>query len=175
MLSRTLSGNLLTVFISGVFLIGCEQNQSNKTSATQTIAQKYETATVLHGTVSDENGYIETGIVIAANSQTSITSSSFKDKHYSIEIPAQTALPITLSYQNENSEQKLRVAVIHPSITKYDINPLTTVIARKATELGGFTDSNLRQAAETVSSMSDHGKATAGAHGNPTQRYGGWH
>jgi hypothetical protein len=167
---------LLLIVITGVFLNGCDSKQPSNSLPSQTIAKKYETATVLHGTVSDENGYIEEGAVIASNSQEAvITTSAFKDKHYSIEIPAQTALPITLSYQNEKGDKKLSVVVIHPSITKYDLNPLTTAIAQKAMELGELTDSNLRQAAETVSSMSDNAKATAGAHGNPTQRYGGWH
>ena len=65
--------------------------------------------------------------------------------------------------------------VIHPTITRYDINPLTTAIAKKAMALGGYTDTNMRQAAESTVSVPDADKTSAGFRGDPTQHYGGWH
>lgn len=176
MLNHKSSLSLLMLVLAGIFLTGCEQNQANKNLPTQTTAKKYEVATSLHGMVSDSKGYAENGTVnVTSLDGKVIASTTLQDsKNYSVEVPANTPLPILLNFSPAQGEKMIAV-VIHASITKYDINPLTTKIAAKASSMGGYTDSNMRQAAETVSSMSDAGKATAGAQGNPTQRYGGWH
>ncbi len=168
---------VLLLLTAAIALTGCEQNQPNKNlPAQQSAVKKYEAATTLHGTVSDSKGYAENGTVNVSNVDGKIIASTTlqNSKNYSVEVPANTPLPVVLSFSPEQGEKMVSV-VVHPSITKYDINPMTTAIAAKAATMGGYTDSNIRQAAETVSSMSDAGKATAGAQGNPTQRYGGWH
>ncbi len=166
----------LLILLSSVFLNGCDSKQPSNSLPAQTTTKQYEKATTLHGAVSDDNGFATHGTVTATHLDGEfISTATLQDsKNYSLEIPANTRLPLLLTFSSADKESFIAV-VIHPSITKYDINPLTTAIAKKAMTLGGYTDTNLRQAAETVSSMSDNAKATAGAHGNPTQRYGGWH
>jgi hypothetical protein len=170
----------LLILLSSVFLNGCDSKQPSNSLPAQTTSKQYEKATTLHGAVSDDNGFATHGTVTATHLDGEVIGSTTlqESKNYSLEIPANTRLPLLLTFSSadkEKAETDFVAVVIHPAITKYDINPLTTAIAKKAMTLGGYTDTNLRQAAETVSSMSDNAKATAGAHGNPTQRYGGWH
>lgn len=179
-IKNTLLRHLLIIFIASSFLQGCEKNQSNNGLPIQNSAKKYENTTTLQGAIRDNEGFVESGTVkVTTVGGTLITSTTLENsKNYRVEIPANTLLPLILSFfpnTAEPSTEKFRVVVIHPSITHYDINPLTTLIAKKAMSLGGYTDTNMRQAAENSSSISDPGKATAGALGNPTQHYGGWH
>ena len=44
--------------------------------------------------------------------------------------------------------EKLITAVVHPTITQYDINPLTTLIAKKAKSMGGYSHANMVRATE---------------------------
>lgn len=176
MLNTTFSRTLLILLIAGGFLSGCEKNQPNKSLPTQTVIKKYQHTTTLHGTVSNNKGFAENGTVkVTSVGGELITSTTLHNsKNYSVEIPADTSLPILLSFVDEAGESFTSV-VIHPSITKYDISPHTTVIAKKAISLGGYTDSNLRQAAESTVSVPDADKTSAGFRGDPTQHYGGWH
>lgn len=166
----------LLLLIVGIFFTGCEQNQPNKSLPTQTTVKKYETATTLHGTVSDSKGYVENGTVNVSTVDGKVIASTAlqNSKSYSVEVPANTPLPIVLSFSPEQGE-KIIAVVIHPAITKYDINPRTMEIAKTAMSLGGYTDTNLRQAAEGAVSVPDRDKTTAGFRGDPTQHYGGWH
>ena len=96
--------------------------------------------------------------------------------HYSVKIPADTVLPIVLTFYPEAADgEKLITAVVHPAITKYDINPLTTSIAKKAQAMGGYTHANMVRAAEGTATVPDANKTTAGFRGDPTTQYGGWH
>lgn len=176
MLKNTLSHTLLMLLIAGSLLNGCEKNQPNNALPSQSAIKKYQTATTLHGTVSDNKGFVENGTVkVTSTGGQLIASTELQNsKNYSVEIPANTPLPVLLSYSTEEGENFMAV-VIHPSITKYDINPLTTAIAKKAMALGGYTDTNLRQAAESTVSVPDADKTSAGFRGDPTQHYGGWH
>ena len=176
MIHNSSSRALLMLLLTGLVLTGCEQNQPNKSLPTQATVKKYEIATTLHGTVSDNKGYLENGMLNVTNVDGKVIASTTlqNSKNYSVEIPANTPLPIVLSFSAEQGEKMIAV-VIHPSITKYDINPRTTEIAKTAMTLGGYTDSNLRQAAEGAVSVPDRDKTSAGFRGDPTQHYGGWH
>lgn len=176
MIQNTVLRPLLTLVLTGIILTGCEQNQPNSSLPAQTITKKYETATTLHGTVSDNKGYLENGTLDVTNVDGKVIASTTlkNSKNYSVEVPANTPLPIVLSFSPAQDEKMIAV-VIHPSITKYDINPRTTEIAKKAMSMGGYTDTNMRQAAEGAVSVPDRDKTTAGFRGDPTQHYGGWH
>ena len=71
--------------------------------------------------------------------------------------------------------EKLITAVVHPTITQYDINPLTTLIAKKAKSMGGYSHANMVRAAEGTVTVPDANKTTEGFRGDPTTQYGGWH
>lgn len=164
------------MLLSGFFLTGCDQKQPSSGVPTQTAVKTYQSATTLHGTVSDDAGYVENGVVNVETVEGKIIASTTlqNSKNYSVEVPANTQLPIVLSYAQKQGE-KIITVVVHPSITKYDLNPRTTSIAKTAMSLGGYTESNLRQAADGVIAAPDRDKTTAGFRGDPTQHYGGWH
>ena len=65
--------------------------------------------------------------------------------------------------------------VVYTSIKKYDINELTTLIAKKAKALGGYTQINMVLAADSTVGIPDANKTTTGFRGDPTKQYGGWH
>jgi len=176
MTNNTFSGTLGLLLITAVFLNGCEQKQPNNGLPSQTAIKTYEKATTLHGTVSDNKGFVEQGTVtVTSVGGELITRTRLQNsKNYTVEIPANTRLPVLLSFSAETGESFMAV-VIHPTITRYDINPLTTAIAKKAMALGGYTDTNMRQAAESTVSVPDADKTSAGFRGDPTQHYGGWH
>jgi hypothetical protein len=69
----------------------------------------------------------------------------------------------------------MTAAIIYPNIKKYDINELSTAIAKKAKVLGGYTHYNMMRAAESTVSVPDANKTTTGFKGDPTKQYGGWH
>lgn len=141
--------------------------------------QVYKTKTTIKGKVSNKAGPIKRGSIIATNlegdeiASTELTNSA----QYLLELPSNTELPIILTFQPKvNSPfSKLTAVAIYSSITKYDINELTTVIAKKAKKLGGYTHSHMIAAAQSTVSMPDANKTTAGFKGDPTKQYGGWH
>ncbi len=69
----------------------------------------------------------------------------------------------------------MMAAVVHTGASKYDINQLSTRIAKQAKAMGGYTHKNLVQAAESTGTVPASNKTTAGFHGDPTTQYGGWH
>ena len=167
----------LMLFVVSGFLTGCDQTNKDKTTTKQAI-KKFEQETILEGLVSNNHGPIKAGTIkVTDNYEELVASTAIKNNgHYSIKIPADTVLPIVLTFFPESADgQKLFTAVIHPSITKYDINPLTTSIAKKAQALGGYTHANMVQAAEGTANVPDANKTTAGFRGDPTTQYGGWH
>jgi hypothetical protein len=93
-----------------------------------------------------------------------------------LEIPAGTALPILLNFTPEapKADKLISVAVL-PNSSRYDINPLTTAIAKQAKALGGYTRRNLSRAAEDKVNVPDANKTSTGFRGDPTSQYGGWH
>jgi hypothetical protein len=104
-----------------------------------------------------------------------ITDAAVDNGHYSVEIPANTVLPILLTFSSELGAEKLVAAVVHDSITKYEINPSSTAIAKAAKAMGGYTHANMIRAAEDTAHVPDANKTTTGWRGDPTTQYGGWH
>ena len=142
--------------------------------------KKYETAVSLQGTVSNNNGTVKAGKIEARSLSGELLAETTLDNsaRYRLEIPAGAVLPVVLSFlPNEASggtEKMLSVAV-QPGIGKYDINPLTTAIAKQAKALGGYTLRNMTQAAEDRVHVPDANKTSSGFRGDPTTHYGGWH
>ena len=168
---------LLLLCLSGFFLTGCEKSNQSTVSIKQDL-KKYEQATTLEGRVSNNHGPIKAGsIKVTDRNEELIASTALQQNgHYSVKIPANTVLPIVLTFYTEAVDgEKLITAVVHPTITKYDINPLTTSIAKKAQAMGGYTHANLVRAAEGTATVPDANKTTAGFRGDPTTQYGGWH
>jgi hypothetical protein len=104
-----------------------------------------------------------------------ITHVDVVDSHFSVEIPANTVLPILLTFSSESSTDKLVAVVIDDMMTLYFINPSTTAIAKAAKEMGGYTRANMTLAAENTVHTPDANKTTTGWRGDPTTQYGGWH
>jgi hypothetical protein len=170
---------LFVLLLGSSWLMGCQQEQSARTPPVVSL-KSYEKATTLQGTLSGGKGFVATGTLKASdgNGQVIATTVLHNNKKYSLDIPAHTPLPLVLTFSPDSSQSKteaLVTVVVHPSITKYDINPLTTQIAKKAQALGGYTAVNLVQAAESTVSVPDADKTSAGFRGDPTTHYGGWH
>jgi hypothetical protein len=173
-MKRTVLFGLVSVIL-GVFIAGCEPGQK-PAKVSQTVVKKYAKATVLEGTVSNDNGVIKVGIVKATDENDHyIAQGAVDNSHYSVEIPANTILPILLKFSSESSTDKYVAAVVHDTITKYEINPLTTAIAAAAKAMGGYTHANMIRAAEAGVHVPDANKTVTGWRGDPTTQYGGWH
>ena len=177
-----IASTLLTVILASLLLTACDNNdKSHKTILSpNTTVRKYDQTVTLYGVVSYKEKSVTSGEITATNEK-GVVFASTKLKNsdrYSIEIPAGTPLPILLTMTPETKQsdsQTLRVAIIDPTLKKYDINLLTTAIAKKASAMGGYTYINLRQAAMDSSSAPDANKTTGGFRGDPTRQYGGWH
>jgi len=168
---------LLLLFTVSSFQTGCEKNKQNTVLVKQDI-KKYEQATTLEGVVSNNHGPIRAGTIKVTDMYEELVASTAlqNNGHYRVRIPMDTVLPIVLTFYPDAADgEKLLTAVVHPSITKYDINPLTTSIAKKALAMGGYTHANLVRAAEGTARVPDANKTTAGFRGDPTKQYGGWH
>ncbi len=170
---------LLLTLIIGLVLSGCNNESSNKQElVSKQAVQKYTKETVLKGRVSNKKGNLHSGEIRATDSNNNFLASAQinKDSHYAITIPANTELPITLTYASDDADQKdLISVVIYATFTKYDINDLTTLIAKKAKSLGGYTHSNMTIAADATVGVPDANKTSTGFRGDPTKQYGGWH
>ncbi|MDD5268243.1 MAG: hypothetical protein PHO08_14120 [Methylococcales bacterium] len=168
---------LLLLLIVSSFLTGCEKS-SQKTTFIKEVVKEYEHATTLEGVVSNNHGPIRAGTIKVTDKYEELIASTAVqyNGHYHIRIPEYTVLPIVLTFYPDSADgEKFITAVVHPEITKYDLNPLTTSIARKAQAMGGYTHANLVRAAEGTARVPDANKTTAGFHGDPTTQYGGWH
>lgn len=167
------------IVLACCLLIACEQTNL-PTTATPQIIKKFTTTTFLEGAVSNDKKTVKSGHIKAVDSKNRLIASSELQPNgrYRIEIPANTELPIVLSHAlepNQAGGETLLAAVVDPSITKYDINPLTTAIAEKARALGGYTRANMVMAAENTVHAPDANKTSTGFRGDPTTQYGGWH
>lgn len=163
---------LLALAIASI-ITACEKNQPH-TVAIQQGAKLFSSATVLQGTVSDKNGTVKTGDVVLSDTQNHVlVSVALQNGQYQLAVPENTALPVILSVSTGTAP--LLTAIVDPTITKYDINPLTTAIAKKAKDLGGYTRANMVVAAESTINAPDANKTSTGFRGDPTTQYGGWH
>ncbi|CAG1020618.1 hypothetical protein DOJK_00471 [Patescibacteria group bacterium] len=156
-------------------LIACEQTQQTTTPISHQASKKYTQTMNLSGIVSNAQGRVKAGLVKVTNENQQIISTAEVNTHgqYEVSIPVNTDLPILLNFEYES--EHLLVVAIDPAISKYDINPLTTKIAQKAKEMGGYTRANLVIAAENTVHVPDANKTTTGFRGDPTTQYGGWH
>jgi len=165
---------LLLAFV----MSGCESHNSTEIHKVEALG-KFDHATVLEGFVSNNKRRLKAGAIKATDSDNRLVAvANLKNTaHYELEIPAGTMLPIVLTFYADIDEgaEKLSVAVVDSDITQYDINPLTTAIAKRAMALGGYTYVNMMRAAEDSVHVPDHNKTSAGFRGDTTQQYGGWH
>ena len=167
----------LLLFMASCFLAGCGKSHQNTASLKQAI-KKYDQVTYLEGVVTNNRGPVRAGTIKVTDMHEELVASTAlrNNGHYTVKIPANTVLPIVLTfYPNEADGERLVTAVVHPEITKYDLNPLSTSIAKKALAMGGYTHANLVRAAEGTATVPDANKTTAGFRGDPTTQYGGWH
>ncbi|MCK5831639.1 MAG: hypothetical protein KAH20_15195 [Methylococcales bacterium] len=171
---------LFITLLLGLPLYGCDSNDSKKSFSIQQKAQKYTEDTTLKGIVSNKKGSIKAGTIKATDNKGKIvaTTQLENSSHYSIVIPAGVELPVLLTFypapDNANKD-KLISAVIYTSIKKFDINALTTLIAKNAKKLGGYTHSNMSISADQTVGIPDANKTSTGFRGDPTKQYGGWH
>lgn len=170
-----LSGPIL----AGILLAGCGQEQAQTAIAANAPLKTFPRATTLRGTVSDNTGPVKIGTVtLSTEAGKVLTSLELQDsQRYEIEAPAGTPLPVLLTYAPPpgKSGDTMTSVVIYPEISKYDINPTTTAIAKSAKAMGGYNHNNLVRAAENTAHVPDANKTTAGFRGDPTTQYGGWH
>ena len=130
--------SLLLVTFSSFLITGCDQGQKTA-KVSQSVAKKYTQATFIEGVVSKDKGVIKTGIVeVTDENGRLITHVAVNNSHFRVEIPANTFLPILLTFSAESSTEKLVTAIIDDTITKYYINPSTTAIAKAAKAMGGL-------------------------------------
>lgn len=163
----------------GFLLSGCD-SKPQPLPAAHTSVQKYEQTKTLQGLVSNDAGPVKSGVIkVLTEKEQLLTQIEFVDgPHYSIEVPAGTTLPILLAYYpaaDAGDAQRMISVVVHAAASKFDINPLSTRIAKQAKDLGGYTHKNLVRAAEGTGTVPASNKTTAGFHGDPTTQYGGWH
>ena len=171
---------ITSVVVISTFLVACEDMESQKRPSKIPIVKFFKQETILKGLVSNDKGRIKEGKVQALSlTKKIITSSDVQSNgRYELKIPENTTLPILLKVVfKDNSEQKiaLTAAVVYNSMTKFDITPLSTKIAKKAKALGGYTHPNMLVAAKSMVEMPDDNKSTQGFRGDPTKQYGGWH
>jgi len=176
-ISNTFTKLLFTLLIS-LFLNACNNDADKKQNlSNQQVVQKYSKDTLISGRVSNKKGNIRTGTVKATDSHNKLIASTQVDNngHYTLTIPAKTELPLTLSHTSDANTSKLISIVIYASYNKFDINDLTTLIAKKAKSLGGYTHANMSIAADETVGVPDANKTSTGFRGDPTKQYGGWH
>ena len=172
----------LCKFTVSLLIVGslCACNQEPQPLVAKEAPKKYETAVSLQGAVSDNNGLIKSGKIEAKTERGELLAETTLENsaRFQLTIPAGTALPVILSFSpsevKAGGEKMLSVAV-QTSISKYDINPLTTAIAKQAQALGGYTVRNMTRAAEEAVHVPDANKTSTGFRGDPTTQYGGWH
>lgn len=167
--------SVLLASLSSFAMTACDQGQKTP-KVSQVVVKKYPTATTLEGVVSNDSGVIKSGsLSVTDENSRLITHAAVDDGHFRVEIPANTVLPILLTFSAESGEDKLVAAVIDTTITQYYINPSTTAIAKAAKAMGAYTRANMVRAAEGILHTPDANKTTTGWRGDPTTQYGGWH
>lgn len=167
------------IFCWCLLLMGCDQEKPKVFNQPEVI-QKYEREVVLQGSVIANAAAAKTGKVEARllNGALLAEVQLENSSKYQLTIPAGTVLPIILTYlplEADKDRQKLVSVVVQSGLYKYDINPLTTLIAARAMALGGYTSKNMIQAAADSVHVPDANKTSSGFRGDPTTQYGGWH
>lgn len=175
---RTAFLGFSTAFVIGLALPGCDSKPAPAISTAS--PEKYAAATTLQGLVTRDSGPVKSGLIKAFSEQGELLASVELNgtPRYSLELPAGTRLPIVLNYLpdvNAGEAQRMQAVVVHSTVSKYDINPSSTRIAKQAKALGGYSHKNLVRAAEETGIVPADNKTTAGFRGDPTTQYGGWH
>lgn len=167
---------LFSLIIASLFLVGCD-DKKKKAPLIKVPVQQYKQDKMMQGSVLDEKGSVLNGAIKVADSagRVVVTSRLEDSNKYSIKIPAGTTLPIIITVSPKGKTEKLRAVIISPAISSYDISPLTTKIANRAKELGGYTYANMVMAADSTVGVPDANKTSTGFKGDPTKQYGGWH
>jgi len=169
------------VLIGASVLVGCDSGSKPQSSIiSQPKVQKYEQVKTLEGLITNDEGPVKTGIikVLTEKGKELAQIEMTEGPHYSIEVPAGTVLPVILAYYptaTASEDERMISVVVHADATKFDINTLSTRIAKEAKALGGYTHKNLVRAAEGTGTVPAANKTTAGFRGDPTTQYGGWH
>ena len=173
---------LFMLFFLALFLNSCDSNDKSKKKSfsIQQKSQKYTKDTTIKGKVSYNKHTLISGEIKVTDKKGKLIASQKLEKQsqFSIKMPAGTELPLTLTYYpnaDSANKDKLVSVAIYTAIKKYDINELTTLIAKKAKELGGYTHSNMVLAADSTVGVPDANKTSTGFRGDPTKQYGGWH
>jgi hypothetical protein len=176
-IQKLISAILLSAFAI-LILSGCGKSGSNNPLVDSSVKQ-YRQTTTLSGSVSGDKHMLPTGKVEALSEGGSVlATTTLKDGRYALVIPAATKLPLILKAHADNAQGSITVleaVAVDPSLKKYDINPLSTAIAAKARQLGGYSRENMVEAAMTSVAVPDANKTTGGFRGDPTKQYGGWH
>lgn len=173
--------NILSILLFSLILIGCgEDDKKTKKGFYKQQTQKYSKETTLKGKISNTNGAINGGQIIVTDLKGKKIAETMiqTDKNYSVKIPSGTELPIVLTFTPDSkstAKDELISVVIYTSIKKYDVNELTTLIAKNAKALGGYTHANMVMAADSTVGIPDANKTSTGFRGDPTKQYGGWH
>ncbi|SMG66690.1 conserved hypothetical protein, secreted [methanotrophic bacterial endosymbiont of Bathymodiolus sp.] len=167
---------MLITSITSLVLVACG-DQQKKSPTIKVPVQQYKQAKILQGDVVDDKGPVRNAVIKVADSTGRvIVSTSLEDSNdYKVEIPAGTTLPIVITVKPKGSAEKLKAVVISTVVSRYDISPLTTKIANRAKELGGYTRANMVMAADNTVGVPDANKTSTGFRGDPTKQYGGWH
>lgn len=168
---------LSALLLAACLLPSCGQDSKPQQTAKEA-SRKYERAVTLQGSVSDNKGPIKTGKIEARlpGGQLLAETTLENSARYQLEIPAGTDLPLVLNFlPAEPGAEKMVSVAVQPAISRYDINPSTTAIAKQAKALGGYTLRNMTRAAEDMVHVPDANKTSTGFRGDPTTQYGGWH
>jgi hypothetical protein len=174
-MNRNLFVSFIYLMLGAVILTACDDSPKN-IKITSGFVKKYAQLTSLEGIVRNNKDIIKTGQINATDENGQlIVHSKFDNGHFTIDIPANTGLPILLLASSETDSDQWIVAVVDDNISQYQINPTTTAIAKAAKAMGGYTRANLVRAAEETVHVPDANKTSTGWRGDPTTQYGGWH
>jgi hypothetical protein len=165
--------------IGALPLTGCDSKPQPSIAGKPSV-QRYDKVKTLQGLVTNDDGPVKTGIikVLTENGRELAKIELTDGPQYSIDVPAGTELPVLLAYYPSDAvsdDKRMIAAVVHASASKFDINMLSTRIAKQAKAMGGYTHKNLVSAAEATGTVPASNKTTAGFRGDPTTQYGGWH
>ena len=167
---------LLITVLSSLLLVACSE-EKKKQPLIKVPVQSYNQLKVLKGLIVNKKSSEINGKLSVADSTGKVVASIQLEstKRYSIEIPAGTTLPVVLTVTEKGKTEKLKAVLISPAVSSYDISVLTTKIAKRAKELGGYTYANMVMAADSTVGVPDSNKTSTGFKGDPTTQYGGWH
>lgn len=167
-----------SVFVVALIAIvtACGQDKTNK-PVVKTKVRSYQEIKTLSGEVTDAKGPVVEGVIKVKDSTGKVVASTELEntRHYTVNIPAGTTLPIVLSIKPKGQTEALQAVIISTAIAKYDISTMTTKIAERAKALGGYTHSNMIMAADSTVGVLESNKTSTGFRGDPTRQYGGWH